>query len=72
MESLPPRHSVNKVSQCPMSWNNSGMIKNMTLPLLLEINTKDNYFHISVNCLDFMYRILDKIYFKYVDPTMGD
>ena len=57
MESLPPRHSVNEVSQCPMSWTTWGMIKNMTLPLLLEINVKDNYFHISINCLGFMYRM---------------
>ena len=44
------------------------MIKNMTLPLILEINIKDNYFHIFLNWLNFMYRVLDVICFKHVHP----
>ena len=41
------------------------MIKNMTLPLLLDINIKDNYFHIStawILCSEFLIKFLSNMY----------
>ena len=41
------------------------MIKNMTLPLLLDINIKDNYFHIStagILCIEFLIKFLSNMY----------